>query len=379
MSINQRRPGLLNPIQFFNQARQPGGLLAPAENLQAALGDFRVPLGINIAQGVPLGQAIFNAYDTSNTIQTLQARRKVQDEIDSGTALEDIGRGTILQAYPEIASSLVQDAFQPKETNYDNTTIRRQDGSLVAGRENTETGALEILTEEGYVPGQPTDLKTTTSIVAPDAEGLGGDDKSTRTFQEDMLGFQTTDTVLNQLDTLLEDPNTLTASVPQGLVNTINNVRANITQTVEVFADSDKTKKISESELLKQNEDLFKNAGASTGAFRSLLITAAFSIARSNNPDGRISDADFRTALQSLTAGGADKDVIQNVLRTQQTLNKTNAQNYFDSAKRFQIDIPENVTFETYFPTITNQQQNPQMQNNTMGNPIYDINGNLIQ
>ena len=194
-----------------------------------------------------------------------------------------------------------------------------------------------------------------------------------------MLGFQTTDTVLNQLDTLLEDPNTLTASVPQGLVNTINNVRANITQTVEVFADSDKTKKISESELLKQNEDLFKNAGASTGAFRSLLITAAFSIARSNNPDGRISDADFRTALQSLTAGGADKDVIQNVLRTQQTLNKTNAQNYFDSAKRFQIDIPENVTFETYFPTIANQQQNPQMQNNTMGNPIYDINGNRIQ
>ena len=67
-----------------------------------------------------------------------------------------------------------------------------------------------------------------------------------------MLGFQTTDTVLNQLDTLLEDPNTLTASVPQGLVNTINNVRANITQTVEVFADSDKTKKISESLLINK-------------------------------------------------------------------------------------------------------------------------------
>ena len=51
--------GLLsNPIQAYQSARQPGGFLAPQTTMSGFLGDPRVSIGMAIAQGQPIGQAI---------------------------------------------------------------------------------------------------------------------------------------------------------------------------------------------------------------------------------------------------------------------------------------------------------------------------------
>ena len=49
---------LSNPIASYTAARQPGGFLAPTENFQDFLSDPRTSIGIQIAQGVPIGQAL---------------------------------------------------------------------------------------------------------------------------------------------------------------------------------------------------------------------------------------------------------------------------------------------------------------------------------
>ena len=49
---------LSNPIASYTAARQPGGFLAPTENFQGFLSDPRTSIGIQIAQGVPIGQAL---------------------------------------------------------------------------------------------------------------------------------------------------------------------------------------------------------------------------------------------------------------------------------------------------------------------------------
>ena len=49
---------LSNPIASYTAARQPGGFFAPTENFQDFLSDPRTSIGIQIAQGVPIGQAL---------------------------------------------------------------------------------------------------------------------------------------------------------------------------------------------------------------------------------------------------------------------------------------------------------------------------------
>ena len=71
MAINQTKPGLLNPLAAYNQARQPGGFLAPTENFQGFLTDPRASIGIQIAQGVPLGQAIFSGATQAQQLKEL--------------------------------------------------------------------------------------------------------------------------------------------------------------------------------------------------------------------------------------------------------------------------------------------------------------------
>jgi hypothetical protein len=54
--------GLLqNPIQSFRQASQPGGLLAPVTSMNQFLGDPRVNVGLAIASGNPIGDALLQS------------------------------------------------------------------------------------------------------------------------------------------------------------------------------------------------------------------------------------------------------------------------------------------------------------------------------
>jgi hypothetical protein len=54
--------GLLqNPIQSYQNARQPGGLLAPVTSMNQFLGDPRVNVGLAIASGNPIGDALLQS------------------------------------------------------------------------------------------------------------------------------------------------------------------------------------------------------------------------------------------------------------------------------------------------------------------------------
>ena len=66
---------LSNPIASYTAARQPGGFLAPTENFQDFLSDPRTSIGIQIAQGVPIGQAILGG-----ALQAEEIKKSFQPE-----------------------------------------------------------------------------------------------------------------------------------------------------------------------------------------------------------------------------------------------------------------------------------------------------------
>ena len=66
---------LTNPVESYREARKPGGFLAPTENFQDFLSDPRTSIGIQIAQGVPIGQAIMGG-----ALQAEEIRKSFQPE-----------------------------------------------------------------------------------------------------------------------------------------------------------------------------------------------------------------------------------------------------------------------------------------------------------
>ena len=61
--------GLLqNPIQSFRDARQPGGLLAPVTSMNQFLGDPRVNVGLAIASGNPIGDALLQSAEIQEAL-----------------------------------------------------------------------------------------------------------------------------------------------------------------------------------------------------------------------------------------------------------------------------------------------------------------------
>ena len=81
--------GLLqNPIQSYRDARQPGGLLAPVTSMNQFLGDPRVNVGLAIASGNPIGDALLQ----SAQIQEALAPAELSDrEIRLNDYMETFG------------------------------------------------------------------------------------------------------------------------------------------------------------------------------------------------------------------------------------------------------------------------------------------------
>ncbi len=67
---------LSNPIASYTTARQPCGLLAPTENVQDFLSDPRTSIAIQIAQGVPIGQALLGG-----ALQAEEIKKSLKDGI----------------------------------------------------------------------------------------------------------------------------------------------------------------------------------------------------------------------------------------------------------------------------------------------------------
>ena len=65
------------------------------------------------------------------------------------------------------------------------------------------------------------------------------------------------------------------------------------------------------------NRSLLEEVAAGGEIFQSRVIGLGFTLALQNNPDGKISEADFKYALQQLKGGSADPKIIGDVMLTQ--------------------------------------------------------------
>jgi len=105
-------------------------------------------------------------------------------------------------------------------------------------------------------------------------------------------------------------------------------------QTADQFLDAFKLKS-------EANRSLVEKVAGGGEEFNSQIIGLAYTLALQNNPDGRISEPDFRYALQQLKGGSADPDIIARVMLLQYSKAKNKyILNWMNQAQQANPDIP---------------------------------------
>tara|TARA_B100000963_G_scaffold137911_1_gene120004 strand:+ start:866 stop:2068 length:1203 start_codon:yes stop_codon:yes gene_type:complete len=179
-------------------------------------------------------------------------------------------------------------------------------------------------------------------------EMLEGSDKALTAFKDKISNFEQTGVLTGKLINDLDNPNTLTASLPRATVALIDSIRQNITQSIEIFADDKMQEKISDTALVSKNKSLIDDVVKSTGIADSLLITLAYQKALVSNPDGRISDKDFKFALESLKGISSSKESLKAILEDNMDTINQFALVEFNNAKRYNA-LPEDAKFEDFY------------------------------
>ena len=179
-------------------------------------------------------------------------------------------------------------------------------------------------------------------------EMLEGSDKALTAFKDKISNFEQTGVLTGKLINDLDNPNTLTASLPRATVALIDSIRQNITQSIEIFADDKMQEKISDTALVSKNKSLIDDVVKSTGIADSLLITLAYQKALVNNPDGRISDKDFKFAMESLKGLSSNKESLKAILEDNMDTINQFALVEFNNAKRYNA-LPEDAKFEDFY------------------------------
>ncbi len=104
--------------------------------------------------------------------------------------------------------------------------------------------------------------------------------------------------------------------------------------TADQFLDAFKLKS-------EANRSLVEKVAGGGEEFNSQIIGLAYTLALQNNPDGRISEPDFRYALQQLKGGSADPDIIARVMLLQYSKAKNKyILNWMNQAQQANPDIP---------------------------------------
>ena len=146
----------------------------------------------------------------------------------------------------------------------------------------------------------------------------------------------------------------------------INNIKANIDNFAKLYIqDSEKNDPIFVDSMGKGmqvdadqflasftgasefNRSLVESVATGGELFNSQIIGLAYSLAKSNNPDGRISEPDFRYALMELKGRTADPDIIGDIMLLQYGKSKNRyIQSWINQAR---IDgIPKVVNGKTW-------------------------------
>ena len=89
------------------------------------------------------------------------------------------------------------------------------------------------------------------------------------------------------------------------------------------------------------NRSLLEEVAAGGALFESRIIGLAYTLALQNNPDGRISEPDFKYALKQLKGDSADPKIIGDIMLTQYGKSKNKyILNWINQSKLNNPDIP---------------------------------------
>jgi len=208
-----------------------------------------------------------------------------------------------------------------------------------------ETGEKRSMTPKEYA-----ELEDRENWLPFTAE-LGGEDidpTAARAFETEIAKNTSTDLNLVALNELLADDKAFTAVLPKTLNNALTSIRANIEQGMQFFRDDDETQETTGIEIIDSNRDRITEIAAKSGMAEALIIVSAYSLANTLNPDGRISDRDFKYALQSLVGKTGDKNAMRAIVSDHIRMNRNRAKQKIHQANLFNRN-PRGVTFESLF------------------------------
>jgi len=302
MSINQRRPGLLNPIQFFNQARQPGGFLAPTENFQGFLTDPRASIGIQIAQGVPLGQAILGGAAQAQQLKDLlnpeEEERRIVKGADGFNYYED---GT--RVLPDVTKdeSLDPTLYQLVDAN-DNFVKNVTEQDFITN--------IDSYTSKGF---KLTNIPTGTQAAGTTTQ------KGNEAFAPFKTSYDATNTLISELnnyaETINKSDDLATLNAPGALVQGIDSLIKTVGASSDFLSTTRETAEYQEN-IRGQAKSLegtdfsaeLERVSGQFGVLRSQVIDLAYLFAAARGQTGRgLSDKDFQNALQ-IVEGGVGKE-----------------------------------------------------------------------
>jgi hypothetical protein len=256
----QQLQGLLKPQQTTLQS----GLLGAMQGLAPYTGYTTTP--------TTFGQAI------SGALTGAAGGIQQQKQSDLAKALQGLELGTTLYEATKPAELSASDIMTFSLPDGSTQTITTQEFAALPVETRSQLKKVQISGTPSEIGGPKIETEMVTQL------------RDTGTLVQD----------IDLLTDILKDPKTLTADIPAATVTAIDNIRNTIDQTLNLTFLSSDGKQISQSEFLRKNKDLLEEIAGQSDKKRSLYTTIAYSIAKANNPDGRITDADFRAALDQI-------------------------------------------------------------------------------
>ena len=269
--------GLLsNPMAAYKSASQPGGLLAPVTSMNQFLGDPRVHVGLAMARGESVGDALTN----SAAIQSSFAPAEVKVPTTKAVTLKKTGE-QVLRTNTEIAAN--PDLYAPAATG------------MV-----TEVGA------DGGIKMTPSALYGSSLQKGDKADALFAQSKNLAN-----LG--------NRTQELL---NITPIGATGGIVRAIEGIGDQASQLATEFGFNPKD--YDSSILNDAIENKYGTSASNNARFKSNIIALAYNLAKIEEPDNpRLSDGDIIRQMDRLGnsqsretfASGIDETIKQSLER----------------------------------------------------------------
>jgi hypothetical protein len=291
--------GLLsNPMAAYQSAQQPGGFLAPVSNFNDFLSDPRVSIGLKIAQGEPLGKAVFEGAVQAEGISEMQSKAAER------------------KAIKDFREKLQDPNFDPQSIEF--ADLAKIDiGSVISGLTDEAFG--ENLVEAYSVSGDtlvyasPLEIKQNDDLIPKDSSRFGDSDATRKDFRYIITDPNTNkkynafDTPSGQVVVELDDgtevpySNEMFGEGTQAVISTVGNLaRSQLTlpQFLTIKTEVEQTEIQLEklSQFISRNQDLPQGAEKILNQLQSTFKTIF--------TENKLSNEEFAQRLQAGTFQG---------------------------------------------------------------------------